>query len=197
LEHLAELTAHNFNNMARNITLILGSGLGIDLGPNFNLTANSSVVTPSTATKTELLAGKIVSVDDVATTVTITSIGTCTNAISQTIVCTPSTTTTTTTPAPTSVTLTYSVQDNPMNSAEWIGTCTLSSDLTVNVDVDIAFDENYLGTLTSKSVTVTIVAGQTVAEGTTTRDNPDSNAVNVTINNVSPNPAGGITINYT
>jgi len=58
--------------MARNITLILGSGLGIDLGPNFNLTANSSVVTPSTATKTELLAGKIVSVDDVATTVTIT-----------------------------------------------------------------------------------------------------------------------------
>lgn len=74
--------------MARNITLTLGPGLGSNLGPNFNLTANSGVVTPSTATRTELLAGKIVSVDDVASQATITSIGTCTNAISQTIICT-------------------------------------------------------------------------------------------------------------
>ena len=40
--------------MARSITLTLGAGLGADLGPNFNLTANVGSVTPSTATKTEL-----------------------------------------------------------------------------------------------------------------------------------------------
>jgi len=88
--------------MARNITLTLGALLGADLGPNFNLTANVGIVTPSTATKTELLAGKSVSVDDLATEVTVTSTGTCTNAITQTIPC--ATTTSTTTVAPTSTT---------------------------------------------------------------------------------------------
>jgi hypothetical protein len=88
--------------MARNITLTLGAGLGADLGPNFNLTANVGSVTPSTATKSELTAGKGVSVDDAATEVTITSTGTCTNSITQTIPC--ATTTTTTTAAPTTTT---------------------------------------------------------------------------------------------
>ena len=71
--------------MARNILLILGSGLGSNLGPNFNLTADIGSVTPSTATKSELIAGKIVSVDDIATQVTVTSIGPCYNSITQTI----------------------------------------------------------------------------------------------------------------
>jgi hypothetical protein len=83
--------------MARNVTLTLGSGLGADLGPNFNLTADVGSVTPSTATRTQLLAGKSVSVDDLATQVTVTSTGTCTNAITQTIPCAGETTTTTTT----------------------------------------------------------------------------------------------------
>ena len=73
--------------MARNITLTLGAGLGADLGPNFNLTANTGTVTPSTATKSELTAGKSVSVDDLATQVTVTSTGTCTGAITQNIPC--------------------------------------------------------------------------------------------------------------
>lgn len=90
--------------MARNITLTLGAGLGADLGPNFNLTANVGSVTPSTATKTELTAGKSVSVDDAATQVTVTSTGTCTNVITQTIPC--AVTTTTTTEAPTTTTTT-------------------------------------------------------------------------------------------
>jgi hypothetical protein len=81
--------------MARNITLTLGAGLGADLGPNFNLTANVGSVTPSTATKSELTAGKSVSVDDAATQVTVTSTGTCTNSITQTIPCGGTTTTTT------------------------------------------------------------------------------------------------------
>jgi hypothetical protein len=64
-----------------NTTIILNSGLGVNLGPNFNLTANVGTVTPSTATKTELLAGKSVSVSDSATQITVTSTGTCTNSL--------------------------------------------------------------------------------------------------------------------
>ncbi len=78
--------------MARIITLTLGPGLGSDLGPNFNLTTDVGFVTPSGATKTELLVGKVVSVDDTATEVTITSSGTCTTAITQEIPCIETTT---------------------------------------------------------------------------------------------------------
>ena len=80
-----------------NITLTLTAGLGADLGPNFNLTANVGSVTPSTATKTELTNGISVSVDNAATQVTITSTGTCTNALTLNISGIPATTTTTTT----------------------------------------------------------------------------------------------------
>jgi hypothetical protein len=82
--------------MAINITLTLGTGLGANLGPNFNLTANVGLVTPSTATKAELLAGKTVDVDNAASQVTVTSTGTCTSSITQTIPCASTTTTTTT-----------------------------------------------------------------------------------------------------
>jgi len=92
--------------MARNITLTLGAGMGADLGPNFNLTANVGSVTPSTATKSELTAGKSVSVDDAATQVTITSTGTCTNAATQTIPCAGGTTTSTTSTTSTTTTTT-------------------------------------------------------------------------------------------
>lgn len=68
-----------------NVTLTLNSGLGADLGPNFNLTANVGTVSPLTATLSELLAGKIVSVDNSATQVTITSTGNCTNSLTLTI----------------------------------------------------------------------------------------------------------------
>jgi hypothetical protein len=64
-----------------NINLTLNSGQGADLGPNFDLTADTGVVDPLTATLTELLAGKFVVVDDLATEVTITSIGSCTNSL--------------------------------------------------------------------------------------------------------------------
>lgn len=89
--------------MARSITLTLGSGLGANLGPNFNLTANVGVVIPLTATLSELLAGKIVDVDDLATQVTITSTGVCTNSVTQTIPCAGTTTTTSTTSTTTTI----------------------------------------------------------------------------------------------
>jgi hypothetical protein len=64
-----------------NVILTLNAGLGADLGPNFNLTANVGSVVPSTATKTELLAGKSLVIDDSATNVKVTSTGSCTNFI--------------------------------------------------------------------------------------------------------------------
>ncbi len=64
-----------------NVTLTLNSGLGVDLGPNFDLTANVGTVTPSTATLTSLLAGTVITVDNSATQVTITSTGACTNSL--------------------------------------------------------------------------------------------------------------------
>ncbi len=77
-----------------NILVTLNSGLGADTGPNFNLTANVGSVTPSTATKAELLAGKFVDVDPSATQITVTSTGICTTSIVLTV--TGQTTTTTT-----------------------------------------------------------------------------------------------------
>jgi hypothetical protein len=77
-----------------NILVTLNSGLGADTGPNFNLTADVGSVTPNTATKVELLAGKFVDVDPSATQITVTSVGTCTTSIVLTI--TGQTTTTTT-----------------------------------------------------------------------------------------------------
>jgi len=49
------------------VTITLSSPLGANLGPNFNLTADVGVVTPNTATKTQLLDGIQVEVDNSAT----------------------------------------------------------------------------------------------------------------------------------
>jgi len=86
------------------VTITLNSGLGADLGPNFNLTADVGSVTPSTATRSELLAGKLVDVDASATQVTVTSTGACTTSININI---SGQTTTTTTAAPAQFTIGY------------------------------------------------------------------------------------------
>jgi len=86
-----------------NVLLKLNDGLGISLGPNFAIKANIGTVTPSTLTKTALLAGYLVVVDDLATTITIESTGDCTNSLTLNIT---SPTTTTTTAAPTTTTTT-------------------------------------------------------------------------------------------
>jgi hypothetical protein len=125
--------------MARNITLTLGAGLGADLGPNFNLTANVGSVTPSTATKTELTAGKSVSVDDAATQVTVTSTGTCTNAITQTIPCAGGTTTTTTTAAPTTTTTTTTVAPTTTTTTSAPPT-TANINIATNGSLDISMN---------------------------------------------------------
>jgi len=91
--------------MSKSIIITLSGGLGANLGPNFNLTADIGTVVPVTSTKTQLLLGQLATVDDTATSVTITSVGTCTNSITLTM---PATTTTTTTGCVTTNSLRYS-----------------------------------------------------------------------------------------
>jgi len=89
-----------------NVLIILNSGQGISLGVNFTLAANVGVVVPSTATLSELLAGKPVVVNNGATSVTVTSLGVCTNALILPISTTTSTTTTTAAPTTTTTSTT-------------------------------------------------------------------------------------------
>jgi hypothetical protein len=71
--------------MARSITITLQAGAGADLGP-FNMSVSSGTITPTTATRAELLAGKVFTISsDSAVNVTATSTGTCTNSASVTI----------------------------------------------------------------------------------------------------------------
>lgn len=84
------------------VFLQLNSPLGPNLGPNFNLTADVGLVSPSTANAASLLAGIIVNVSSLATSITITSVGQCTNNIVLPI--TQPTTTTTTSSTTTSTT---------------------------------------------------------------------------------------------
>lgn len=79
-----------------NVLLTLDSNMGADLGPNFNLSADAGLIIPDTATKSELTAGLIVAVNDLATTITVTSLGVCTNSLELAITSLPTTTTTTT-----------------------------------------------------------------------------------------------------
>lgn len=96
-----------------NVLLKLNDGLGISLGPNFAITANIGTVNPSTLTKTQLLAGILVDVDNLATTIKIESTGDCTNSLilnisNPTTTTTTASPTTTTTIAPTTTTTTIS-----------------------------------------------------------------------------------------
>jgi uncharacterized membrane protein len=103
-----------------NVLIILNSGQGVSLGVNFTLAANVGVVVPSTATLSELLAGKPVVVDNGATSVTVTSLGVCTNALilpisttTSTTTIPPTTTTSTTTTSTTSTTSTTTTTTLP------------------------------------------------------------------------------------
>jgi hypothetical protein len=64
-----------------NILVTLNSGIGVDSGPNYTLTANVGSVLPSSVTKTQLLAGVTVAVSNSAASITVTSIGNCTNSL--------------------------------------------------------------------------------------------------------------------
>jgi len=64
-----------------NVILTLNSPLGSDMGPNFSLTPNTGSITPTTASKTQLLAGITCAVDPAIASITVQSIGLCTNSL--------------------------------------------------------------------------------------------------------------------
>jgi len=106
-----------------NVLIILNSGQGVSLGVNFTLAANVGVVVPSTATLSELLAGKPVVVDNGATSVTVTSLGVCTNALILPI----STTTSTTTIPPTTTTSTTTTSTTSTTTTSTTSTTTTTT----------------------------------------------------------------------
>ena len=72
--------------MSRNVTITLQSGAGASLGPSFNVSVSGGSILPTTATKSELFAGKVFSVSsNDEETITITSIGDCTNSATVTV----------------------------------------------------------------------------------------------------------------
>ncbi len=134
----------------------LNSGLGVDLGPNFTLAANVGITTPSIATLSELLSGKIVIVDDLATGITVTSQGSCTNSISLAIGIAP-TTTTTTTATPTTTTTTTAAPIYYYYSAEFYdcGGCTLQFNGVVRWTTNSLIINKYYGTVNGYVVKLT------------------------------------------
>jgi hypothetical protein len=67
--------------MSRNVTITLNSNAGSNLGPNFNVTITGGTISPTTATRSELLGGKIFEISsNAAETITVTSTGDCTNS---------------------------------------------------------------------------------------------------------------------
>lgn len=175
--------------MARNITLTLGAALGADLGPNFNLTANVGSVTPSTATRIELLAGKSVSVDDLATQVTITSTGTCTNAATQTIPCAGGPTTTTTTSPPETALYVYVKDEGGANLILYAG-------INGAPGIDI-WDEAIDGPLSSVCGLIYTFSGGIVVPGDTVTFSTNINCIMDGNNTASCPPASGTNTTFT
>lgn len=72
--------------MSHSVILTLNTPVSVDYGNSFDLTADVGTVSPSSATKTELLSGLVVLVDSLATQVTITPKNSkCSNPIITTI----------------------------------------------------------------------------------------------------------------
>lgn len=86
------------------VKIQLNPGLGANLGPTFNLTADMGTVSPSTVDETSLLQGiNVIISDDRAKIVYVTSVGGCGTVIPITITGIPTTTTTSTTLPPTTL----------------------------------------------------------------------------------------------
>lgn len=59
--------------------------IGENLGPNFSISTDIGSANPSTATRDELIQGKIITLSEDASSLTITSTGACTNSINISI----------------------------------------------------------------------------------------------------------------
>lgn len=119
------------------VLLTLNSGLGANLGPNFNLTANPGhTVTPNTATRAELIAGKMVSVSpEGATIIFVTSTGVCTNQLLINIAGITTSTTTSTTSTSTTSTSTTSTSTTSTSTTSTTTVAPISFVLTYDASV--------------------------------------------------------------
>ena len=119
------------------VLLTLDSGLGANLGPNFNLTANPGhTVTPNTATRAELIAGKMVSVSpEGATIIFVTSTGVCTNQLLINIAGITTSTTTSTTSTSTTSTSTTSTSTTSTSTSTTTTVAPISFVLTYDASV--------------------------------------------------------------
>ncbi len=165
------------------ITITLNSGMGKDLGPTFNLTANVGTVSPATATKTELLLGKIVTVDDLATQVTITSTGNCTNSLTLTIGAAPitsTTSTTTTTAAPTTTTTTTTTTTAAPTTTTTTTTAAPTTTTTTTAAPTTTTTTTTEAPTTTTTTTTTTEAPTTTTTTTTTTEAPTTTTTTTT-----------------
>ena len=137
------------------VLVTLNSGQGVNLGPNFTLSANTGTITPATATLTQLLAGIYVTVDNAAVSVTITSTGSCTNSLVLNInsITTTTTTTTTTTAAPTTTTTAAPTTTTTTTAAPTTTTTTTTSAPTTTTTTTVAPTTTTTSTSTSTTTT--------------------------------------------
>ena len=152
------------------VLVTLNSGQGVNLGPNFTLSANTGTITPATATLAQLLAGIYVTVDNAAVSVTITSTGSCTNSLvinitsitttTTTTTAAPTTTTTTTTAAPTTTTTTTSA---PTTTTTSTSTTTTTAAPTTTTTTTSAPTTTTTSTSTTTTSTTTSTTTTTLA----------------------------------
>lgn len=133
------------------------------LGPNFNLTANVGSVSPSPVTGNELLAGIPINVDPNATTVTITSIGTCTNSITLQIILPTTTSTTSTSSTSTSTT----TQQPTTTSTSSTSTSTTTRQPTTTTSSSTSTSTSSTSTSSTTSSTTTVAPTTTSTSFTT------------------------------
>lgn len=115
-----------------NVLVKLYSGLGSSMGATFSITTDvGGAAVPSTASLQELLDGVSVSVNNLATKIIVTSLGTCTDSLVLNI-SQPTTTSTTTSTTTTSTTTTSTTTTNAFKfyNAE-VYDCTISTDCSL------------------------------------------------------------------
>jgi len=163
------------------VLVTLNSGQGVNLGPNFTLSANTGTITPTTATLTQLLAGIYVTVDNAAVSVTITSTGSCTNSLVLNIN-SITTTTTTTTAAPTTTTTTTTAAPTTTTTAAPTTTTTAAPTTTTTAAPT---------TTTTAAPTTTTTAAPTTTTTTTTTAAPTTTTTTTTLAPVNFSTSGG------
>jgi hypothetical protein len=136
---------------------------GNGLGPDFQLTSNFGSVSPFLVTRDELVNGIIVSVDNLATVIVITSLGNCSNSVSIAISGITTTTSTTTT-APTTTT---STSTTSTSSTSTTSTSTSSTSSTTTIPPSTTTSTSTSST-TSTSTTSTSTSTSSTTSTTTT-----------------------------